>query len=273
MGIVIGIDVGGSTTKIVGIEEGELRTPMLVRAADPVTSLFGALGKFLYAGGFGLEDVERVMLTGVGSASVGRELYGLPTGHVDEFRANGLGARFGTGLTRLMVVSMGTGSSFVRVADGEIRHIGGTAIGGGTMQGLARLLLQTNDIRRVSEMAARGDVRHVNLQIEDICNSPLPGLPSDATASAFGKAEADASPDDVAAGIVHLVLQGVGQCAALAATGTDIRDFVLIGNLARLPQCAEVFDGLAALHGCRFHIPPHAEFRTALGAALAAFEE
>lgn len=38
MGIVIGIDVGGSTTKIVGIDDKEIKNPMFVRATDPVTS-------------------------------------------------------------------------------------------------------------------------------------------------------------------------------------------------------------------------------------------
>ena len=43
MGIVIGIDVGGSTTKIVGINKGKIQSPMFITATDPVTSLFGAL--------------------------------------------------------------------------------------------------------------------------------------------------------------------------------------------------------------------------------------
>ena len=43
MGIVIGIDVGGSTTKIVGINGEQIQSPMFITATDPVTSLFGAL--------------------------------------------------------------------------------------------------------------------------------------------------------------------------------------------------------------------------------------
>ena len=38
MGIVIGIDVGGSTTKIVGVEDKKIKNPMFVKATDPVTS-------------------------------------------------------------------------------------------------------------------------------------------------------------------------------------------------------------------------------------------
>ena len=48
MSIVIGIDVGGSTTKIVGYAHNEKAISRLkVEAADPVTSAYGALGKFI----------------------------------------------------------------------------------------------------------------------------------------------------------------------------------------------------------------------------------
>ena len=45
--IIIGIDVGGSTPKIVGVDDSRnLIEPMFVRATDPITSLYGAFGKF-----------------------------------------------------------------------------------------------------------------------------------------------------------------------------------------------------------------------------------
>ncbi len=43
MGIVIGIDVGGSTTKIVGVEDKKIKNPMFVKATDPVTSFIRGL--------------------------------------------------------------------------------------------------------------------------------------------------------------------------------------------------------------------------------------
>ena len=49
MAIVIGIDVGISTTKIVGInDEGQVVAPKRIKATDPVASLYGAFGKYLY---------------------------------------------------------------------------------------------------------------------------------------------------------------------------------------------------------------------------------
>lgn len=269
MGMIIGIDVGGSTTKIVGIENGLIQSPLFITAADPVTSLFGAFGKYIYDNGIPLSNVEQVMLTGVGSAFVNSPLYGLPTDKTDEFLANGLGARHAVSNDRLIVVSMGTGTSLVRIDGDCIRHIGGIGIGGGTLQGLARLLLKTSNIRQVAELAQSGDVTHINLLIGDICNMALPDLPVNATASLLGKVDSNASEADVACGIICMVLQTIGQAAILSAINSEIRDFVLIGNLTKLPQCKEVFSKIEDLYHVHFHTPPYAEYRTAIGAALA----
>ena len=268
MAIVIGIDVGGSTTKIVGLEGGLIKSPMFITATDPVTSLFGAFGKYIYDNGIALADVEQVMLTGVGSAFVNSPLYGLPTRKADEFLANGLGARHATDIEHLMVVSMGTGTSFVRIDGDRIQHIGGLGIGGGTLQGLSRLLLKTHDIHQVAELAEKGDVTRVNLQIGDICHAALPDLPVHATASLLGKADSNAMPEDIAGGIICTVLQTIGGAAVLAALNSPIRDFVLIGNLTQLSQCREVFSRLEEVYHVHFHIPVYAEYRTAIGAAL-----
>lgn len=268
MSIVIGIDVGGSTTKIVGIDDKEIRNPMFVKATDPVTSLFGAFGKYLYENDIPLSDIEKVMLTGVGSAYINQPLYGLPTAKTDEFLANGLGAQYLTQLDKLIVVSMGTGTSFVKVDGPLIEHIGGIGIGGGTILGLSRLLLKTQDFHQIVKLALKGDITTINLQIQDICNIPLPGLPLDATASTFGKAGANSSQEDVALGIIYMVLQCIGQSVILAALNSDIHDYVLIGNLTKLPQCESIFPRLEEMYGGHFLIPEYAEYRTAIGAAL-----
>ncbi|MDR0962162.1 MAG: type II pantothenate kinase [Mediterranea sp.] len=269
MAIVIGIDVGGSTTKIVGIDGDRIQSPMFITAADPVTSLFGAFGKYIYDNNIQLSDIEQVMLTGVGSVYIDTPLYGLPTNKVDEFIANGLGARHGIGLDNLIVVSMGTGTSFVHIEGERIEHIGGVGIGGGTLQGLSRLLLKTQDFKQITEIAEKGDITHVNLQIGDISNRALPDLPMYATASLLGKIDANASTADIAKGIICMVLQTIGGAAVLAALNSPVKDFVMIGNLTQLPQCEEIFPNMERIYHVRFHIPPYAEYRTAIGAALA----
>ena len=54
--MILGIDVGGSTTKIAGVEDGQIRSAQSIVAADPVTSLFGALGKYIYDNGIDLPE-------------------------------------------------------------------------------------------------------------------------------------------------------------------------------------------------------------------------
>ena len=60
------------------------------------------------------------------------------------FLANGLGAHYDSQLQDLIVVSMGTGTSFCEKWKEveNISHIGGIGIGGGTIQGLSCLLLK-----------------------------------------------------------------------------------------------------------------------------------
>ena len=269
MGIVIGIDVGGSTTKIVGLNEGEIISPMFITATDPVSSLFGAFGKYIYSNNISLSDIEHVMITGVGSAYVEGNIYGLPTTKADEFQSDGLGAHFGSKLDKLIVVSMGTGTTLIQVEGDKIRYLGGLGMGGGTLMGLSSLLLKTTNIDTIQELAERGNVKNVNLQIEDICKNDLEGLPLYATASLFGKvANSHACDEDIAIGIYYLVIQTIGCAAVLSALNSGIKDIVPIGNLAQIPQCRIIFKMIEDLYKVRFHIPEHAEFRTAIGAAL-----
>ena len=268
MKTAIGIDVGISTTKIVGIRDGKVVSPLRIKATDPITSLYGAFGKYLYDNKIELQDVERVMLTGVGAAYIDKPVYGLPTEKAEEFIADGLDSGFERHLWRMIVVSMGTGTSLVACDGHDIRHIGGIGIGGGTLSGLSRLLLKTDDVRQISALALQGDVSNINLLIGDISAHPLPGLPMDATASLFANAQANASREDVALGLICMVLQAIGSASVLSALNSEIKDFVMIGNLTLLPQCKFLFPAMEKLYGVHFIIPKYSEFCTAIGAAL-----
>ena len=94
MNIALGIDIGGSTTKIAGFQEGKMLVPVQISASNAVASLFGAFGKFLYDNNLELADITQVNLTGVGSSNITQKIYGLPTYKVDEFSANGIGGGY-----------------------------------------------------------------------------------------------------------------------------------------------------------------------------------
>ena len=138
------------------------------------------------------------------------------------------------------------------------------------MSGLSRLLLQTDNFSEIIALANKGDISRINLQIKDISTSPLPGLPLNATASLFANAQANASREDIALGLIGLVLQSIGSATILSALNSDIRDFVLIGNLSLLPQCELLFPVMEKIYDVRFIIPKNSEYCTAIGAALQA---
>lgn len=243
-------------------------SPIRIKATDPITSLYGAFGKYLHDNKIKLDEIEHVMLTGVGAAYIDEHIYGLPTSKSEEFIADGLGAKYESKHDRMIVVSMGTGTSLVKCDGENIKHIGGIGIGGGTLAGLSRIMLKTDDIKQITNLAKDGDVSKINLLIKDISAKPLPGLPMSAVASLFSNAKTNASREDIAKGLIWMVLQCIGSATILSSLESGIKDFVLIGNLSLLPLCREVYPAMEKVYGVRFHVPKYSEFCTAIGAAL-----
>lgn len=272
MKIIIGIDAGGSTTKIVGFpaEGGEIITPRFVKANDPVTSIYGALGNFTLENKINIKDIERIMVTGVGSSAVGEDLYGVPTQHVTEFKAIGLGGLYLSRLERALVVSMGTGTASVYAEGSATEYLGGTGVGGGTLTGLAGRILNMREIEHICALAKDGDLGKVDLRISDIKGNMLP---SDMTAANFGKISEVATDGDIALGIINLVFETIGMIAIFASRTRGVKDIVLIGNLTAAPQAQEIFGNLSKLFDVNFIIPERSQYGTVIGAALSYFDK
>ena len=114
MKAVLGIDVGGSTTKIVGFDEsGKLIAPMLVHANDQITSIYGAFGKFISENGLLLDQIKKIRVTGVGASFLEKGIYSLKCEKVSEFGSIGRGGLYLSGLEKALIVSLGTGTACV----------------------------------------------------------------------------------------------------------------------------------------------------------------
>ena len=267
MGKIIGIDIGGSTTKIVGFDKGAIFSPLLVKATDPIASVYGAFGKFLDTNRLELSDIERIMVTGVGSSYITARLYDIPTGMVDEFRAIGMGGLFLSNLSNALIISMGTGTALVKADQKGVRHIGGTGVGGGTLLGLSNRMLNVRNFNDLIETANGGNLDHIDLSIGDLSHCVV-GLPSESTASNFGKLSDLASNADIGLGIINLVFQTIGMISVFAARIDQTKDIILTGNLTNVPQSHEIFSELGKLFDVNFITPVNAEFATAAGAAI-----
>ena len=268
MKTIIGIDVGGSTTKIVGFQGDKMIAPQFVKASDPLTSLFGAFGKFTAENNIDLSDIEKIFLTGVGSSYITKPLYGLPCERVAEFDCIARGGIYLSGLKEAIVVSMGTGTAIL-YADHEGNHhyFGGTGIGGGTVVGLSRKMLGMNQIEHIVEIAKEGSLDRVDLKIKDMFdgNSALAG---NMTASNFGKVSDMASNGDIALSIINMVFETAAMLGIFAARSRNLHDIVLTGNLTSIPQAKPIFNDLQKIFDVNFIIPDCAQFSTAIGAAL-----
>lgn len=279
MGIVIGIDVGGSTTKIVGFCDNggkrELISPQFVKANDPLTATYGAFGKFTDENGIKISEIDKVLMTGVGSSYVKRDLYGIECVRVPEFDCIGRGGIYLSGLDRALVVSMGTGTALVHaVRDGDMRYLGGTGVGGGTLLGLSKLLTGAADVGHISEFVEQGDLGNVDLRIKDMtAEGTVPVMNADMTAANFGNVSDVATKADIAKGISNLVYETVGMVSIFASRSVGVTDIVLTGNLTRLDSCIKKFEEFNHLgYGVRFTVPELSEFSTAIGCAISAFK-
>lgn len=277
MSVVIGIDIGGSSTKIVGFSSKgdgwELIEPQIIKANDPVTATYGAFGKFTDENNLHISDISKVMMTGVGASHVKSSLYGLKCQRVAEFDSIGRGGTYLSGLSEALVVSMGTGTAMVHArADGTMKYLGGTGVGGGTLLGLSKLLLNVESIRHLEQLAEQGSLDNIDLRIKDMtATNSLTQLEGDLTAANFGKLSDLATKDDVALGIMNLIFETVGMVSIFAARSVGAKDIILTGNVTKLTHCKRKFDEFNHLEvgrGLNFIIPDRARFSTAIGAAM-----
>ena len=243
MGVVIGIDVGGSTTKIVGFDENKnLMAPFCVTANDPITSVYGALGKFTETNNLSLDQIEKVMITGVGSSFINKPIYNLKCETVPEFRCIGLGGLYLSGFKDAIIVSMGTGTALVHAVEGrEPEYLGGTGVGGGTLMGLSKKMLGLDTIQHIDEIAREGKIENVDLKVSDLSKKSA-GLKGELTAA-----------------------------SVFASRQYGISDIVFTGNLTNMSQTKDVVEMFNRCFDTNIIVPENAQYSTVIGAAISSF--
>lgn len=268
--MIIGVDVGGSTTKAVAITD-KVEAYLTVATVDPLASAIGALGALLTKMSKEMADIEAIALTGGKSRILPERILGIEAFKVGELEAVGIGGLYMTGFSEALVVSMGTGVAIVEVRENgeKIKHVGGTGVGGGTIIGLAKKLLGTTDINRIVKLAREGDIKKVNLTVGDIVGRPIGILGLEDTASNFGKMSDEAGEEDIAAGILCMVGEVIGMLVAMAAGATGLTNrVVLVGKLSQTRLVSEKVKKICEKCGVKAIVPEKGEYCTAIGAAV-----
>lgn len=269
--IAVGLDLGASLTKIAVRRPGAAPEFRLLPSDDE-----GAIRGALTALG-----VTRVGVTGGGGEWLARELGSAVA--VNEFAAWGAGA--GAMLAtceaeppqRYLLVSLGTGTSVLLVDGLSVTRVGGTALGGGTLLGLAAGLIGTSDYERVVALARKGSRRAVDLLVSDIYRAGGIPLAGDLTASNFGKlarrlAEGErVAPTDLAHALMGLLGENVALVCAGLAAAAQVRRIVFGGTTLRGNDAlVEIVGAITRALGREPVFLPQGEFAGALGALLLA---
>jgi len=260
----IGVDVGSSLTKVAfRPASGPVRYELMGRGAYEQV----------------VETVHRVQpqvlgLTGGGASQLASLLDGRAV-QINEFEAWGTGAnrmlKRGQKTDTYLLVSLGTGTSVMLVDHKDVRRLGGTALGGGTILGLGAALLQQSNFEETCGLAARGTRDSVDLLVRDIYSDPDRPLQGDLTAAAFGRLarQDSAAPprEDVAAAIMRLVGENVTLIAGGHARHLGLDRLVFGGSTLRNnPALEAVLTEVSELLGLKAYFLANSEFVGALGA-------
>jgi len=266
--MIIGIDIGSTITKAVAMKDGVIINKIKTRAIDAVTSAAGALGKIMLENNIGIGSIKEIIITGAGASKIKSDIFGIKTEKVDEFTAIGIGGIFQAGRDNIIITNIGTGTVFIEAKRDSVLHLGGTGVGGGTILGLSKKLLQSTTFSDIMEMAGMGNLKQVDLLLEDIMDSELSFLGKEATAANFAKMLDSAKNDDIALGIINMVYQVIGMLSVFAARSKDNKSVLITGSGSDNHIGRKVLEDIAGMYDVRFEFPPDAEYTTAAGAAL-----
>jgi type II pantothenate kinase len=266
--MIIGIDIGSTTTKAVSLEDGKIVKRIKTKAEDAVTSATGAFGKMIVENGIRMPDIKRIMITGAGATKIKGDLFGIPTKKVNEITAIGTGGLFLSGRDNIVIVNIGTGTAIIEASKSKIIHLGGSGVGGGTILGLAKKLLSLSDFEDVMKLAVSGSLDPVDLLLEDIMATDYGFLSKKSTASNLGKMLDTARNEDIALGIINLVYEVIGMLAVFAARSRNIDRVIVSGSGSYNPLGQKFLSNITAMHSVVFEYLADAEYTTAVGAGL-----
>jgi len=262
------IDFGITNIDTILRLNGDLVHTRLLNSGQPLGEQINAI---IQAFQTDCPHLQRVAVTGGRYRSLPGQINGIELVKVSEVAAIGRGGLYLSKLDEALVVSAGSGTAMVAARGTSTTHVTGSAVGGGTLQGLGRLLLGTADAGEIDALAMRGNANKADLTLVEAVGSAVGKLPLDANAVNFGRLANEAetlAPEDLAAGLVRLVGQVIAVIAINAARAEGLPEIVVTGHLVDLPSVCRVLNEVSGYYQASIRVPPRPGIGTAIGALL-----
>ena len=217
-------------------------------------------------------DLNVIVVTGGHHAKVA-SIADKPVLHVNEIDAIGQAAKFFCPAKKIIgCITSGSGTGSVLVTPDSMIHTGGTPSGGGTLMGMAKLILGIDDPRELNRMANAGNSNSVHLNMAEAVTGPIGSLSPDAPAAYFAKMNRNAKPSqqDIAAGLCEVIGAGIGMLAASLSSHHKTDIVCIIGRTPKIDKVRMTIESFLKLGERNFIFPNCAEFGTAIGALQSA---
>ncbi|MEA3327077.1 MAG: Fumble domain-containing protein [Chloroflexota bacterium] len=216
------------------------------------------------------ENLQPGMVVGVTGGryrDLPNQVAGFQIKKVNEMWALGLGGLALSGLDSGLVVSGGTGTAMVAAVGSDVKHVTGSAVGGGTLLGLSKLILGTTDIKEIDALALAGDAAAVDIMLSEAVGGGVGRLPANANAVNLGKLDRQDgfTLENLAAGLVRLVAQVIAVIAINAANAESLDAIVMVGHLMDLESIRDEIDMVGEFYQRKFIVPDDPGFGTAMG--------
>lgn len=272
MALCVGLDFGLSNLDAVLMDGPNVVNRWKLATRQPAS--LTVVQEALEAGGVRLAELSRIATTGGRHHELPDVFERVPLHKVNEAVAIGRGGLALSGVNQALVVSAGSGAAMVGAWPERCAHVGGTAVGGGTLVGLSKLLLGTTDPLAIDALAQKGDRNGVDTTLGEAIGSGIGEFAAQGTAVNFGRViqmNHPPKPEDLAAGLVTMVAQVVGIIAIGVAQNQRLSQIVVVGHLIDLPSFGAALDVVWRYFALDPYpiVPEHSGWATAVGAALA----
>jgi type II pantothenate kinase len=222
----VGVDAGGTLTKIVYYERGIRHFKTF-----PSSDLRG-LSQWIQW----LSPSSEFYVTGGKAGRIKHYLNN--AGEISEFEAvcNGAACLFyeqHQNERPFILANIGTGTSlfYVNKETQEYRRLVGTGMGGGTIMGLGKILSGKGSFSEIISLAKSGNREKVDLLVKDLYENEAPPIPGHLTAANFaGEFTGNETSSDSLRSLINMIAENIVLLAARAAEAEETKTILFTGG-------------------------------------------